>query len=160
MPRGTAFSIPLFDRFLLNCWSQLGSPKTNKSLKFYLFYIFLVKSAFRSWDRFLMRFWCQLGSILPPKIRQNPPQNGSQEPSIFSSISTSIFERFGSQLGTILDPKMEPKWRKNRCKNRSIFWCFWKSDFWWILVDFGRFWKPKWSQVGTNIGSNRDLMLR
>ena len=53
--------------------------------------------------------------------------------------------RLGALLGAVLALE-SPSWgdfgrlgpSKNRCKNRSIFECLLGSDFWKILVDFGR----------------------
>ena len=53
--------------------------------------------------------------------------------------------RLGALLGAVLALE-SPSWgdfgrlgpSKNRCKNRSIFECLLESDFWRILVDFGR----------------------
>ena len=53
--------------------------------------------------------------------------------------------RLGALLGAVLALE-SPSWgdfgrlgpSKNRCKNRSIFECLLGSDFWRILVDFGK----------------------
>ena len=53
--------------------------------------------------------------------------------------------RLGALLGAVLALE-SPSWAdfgrlgpsKNRCKNRSIFQCLLESDFWKILVDFGK----------------------
>ena len=66
---------------------------------------------------------CHFGPNLAPfcfrKSVQILPKNGSQEASIFSSISTSIFERFGVQLGAILGPKVGLCWRPKSYRNNS-----------------------------------------
>ena len=82
MPRGTAFSTPFFDRFLINFWSQLRSPKTKKSLKFHLFYCIFCKMGLpklRSiFGAFLVPTWLQFASQNPPKTSKNPPQETSK----------------------------------------------------------------------------------
>ena len=53
-------------------------------------------------------------------------------------------------LGPSWRPKSDPDSTQPRCKDRSCLWCLLRSDFWWILVDFG-------NQNGTMLASKSDL---
>ena len=66
----------------------------------------------------------------------------------------------GALLGAVLALE-SPSWgdfgrlgpSKNRCKNRSIFECLLGSDFWRILVDFGK-------KNGAKLGPKNDQKLK
>ena len=60
----------------------------------------------------------------------------------------AFWDRLERLLGPNLGPKMEPTWAKNRSQIRLIFGCLLESIF------ACGFWVPKWSQVGTKMGSN------
>ena len=75
--------------------------------------------------------WWRLGSVLGP-----------------------FWDRLERLLGPNLGPNMEPTWAKNRSKKSIIFWMPLGID---VFMDFGGFWVPKWSQVGTKMGSNIDF---
>ena len=53
-------------------------------------------------------------------------------------------------------PKREPRWPKKSIPNSIIFLMSLGIDVW---VEFGGFLVPKWSQVGTNMGSKIDVNL-
>ena len=69
----------------------------------------------------------------------------------FGYVLGAVLGRKSGQHGSNLVPKMEPKTAKNREKidaksiEKSIPF---KID---VLCDFGGFWVPSWSQVGTQI---------
>ena len=65
--------------------------------------------------------------------------------SVLPPFSVALLGPSWGALGAVLALE-SPSWgdfgrlgpSKNRCKNRSIFQCLLESDFWKILVDFGR----------------------
>ena len=103
MPRGTVFSTPFFDRFLISFCSQLRSPKTKKSLKFHLFYCIFCKLGLpklRSFfDVFLVPTWLHFASQNPPKTFQKPTPRG-----------TKILIDFCIVFLSFLAPFWDPSW--------------------------------------------------
>ena len=58
------------------------------------------------------------------------------------------------RVAEMLGPKWRPSGQHDRCNNRSFLLMPFGIDFW---TNFGRLGLPKWSQVGTKIGSKIDV---
>ena len=69
----------------------------------------------------------------------------------------AVLGRLGAVLGpswAVLMAKIGPKVDQNSMQKSIIFLMLFEIGF---LMDFGRFGEPKWSQVGTKIGSKFDI---
>ena len=76
MLKALPFSLAFFDRFLIEFWSQLRSPKPKKSLKNHWFYRLFCKmglTKLRSiFGAFFVPTWLHFASQNPPKTLQRP----------------------------------------------------------------------------------------
>ena len=137
MPRGLPKLSTFFKIILMDFWCQLQLPEPSKSL------FFLRKNTI-FFKKSLFEVGIDFCSILvptclhfPPKIKQHPSKNRSQDASIFRSIFASIFLRFcfdfGRQLGAMLATFSLKTWRLRTSRgwfmlgrsSFSIFWAPW-----------------------------------
>ena len=91
------------------------------------------------------RSWGVLGRLGTEKVkRKGTPRVPVRHLGASWRLLGPSWSEKGSQHGSNLAPKTEPKSIKNRSQNRSIFACLSGSDFWRILMDFGRKMEPSW----------------
>ena len=97
MPRCHPSWTPFFDRFLIDFYSQLRQPESQKSSPRCSESTIFQKIAFRNWHRFLIDF----GANLAPFCLQNPPKSfqksiprGIKKTIAFCIDFLSIFHRF------------------------------------------------------------------
>ena len=113
MPRGSPSWASIFDRFLINFWSQLRCPKTKKSLKNHWFYKVFCKIGLpklRSiFGPILVPTWLHFGSQNRPKSTKNPISKSIKKTDWF-------LKRF---FLSILAPFWEAKWTQVGTKNVS-----------------------------------------
>ena len=126
MPRCLPMLTSFFDRFLIDFYSQLQPPESQKSNPRCSESTIFQKIAFRNWHRFLIDFGANLAPFCLPKIHQNRCKNRSQDASNFWSIFASIFFfPFSSNLG----PKLGPCWplfrrKRGGCEKCSRLLCW------------------------------------
>ena len=113
MLKSLPFLLAFFDRFLINFWSQLRSPKTKKSLKFYLFY----------------NIFCKMGF---PKLR-----------SIFEPLLVPTWLHFTSQNRPKTLPKPTPRRIKILIDFYIFFFAFWAPFWEPSWVHVGHFFDQK-----------------
>ena len=137
MPRGSPSWASIFDRFLINFWSQLRCPKTNKSLKNNWFYKVFCKIGLpklRSiFGPILVPTWLHFGSQNRPKFTKNQISKSIKKIDWFLN---RFYIDFGSTLGgklgwprcdfrgqdgPNLGPKVEPKSIKIDSKINQFF---------------------------------------
>ena len=98
----------------------------------------------------------QNGARMGSRRRKNRRKTPTQQKRGFPPDPLPHFGRKWCQHGPKLAPKMEPRWLKKSIPNSIIFLMSLGIDVW---AEFGGFVVPKWSQVGTKMGSKIDVYL-
>ena len=106
MPRCHPSWTPFFNRFLIDFYSQLRPPESQKSSPRCSESTIFQKIAFRNWHRFLIDFGANLAPFCLPKSTKILPKIDPKMHQIFDRFLHRFFLHFGSILG----PKLGPCW--------------------------------------------------
>ena len=156
MLKSLPFLLAFFDRFLINFWSQLRSPKIQKSLKFHLFYCIFCKMG-------LPKLRSTFGELLVPTRLHSASQNPPKTLPKATPRGTKFLIDFCIAFLSFLAPFWPPTWgqlgaqdgfkiEKMRSKNLSVAHqerfemrpCF-STPSWAVLAPF---WPPTWRHFG------------
>ena len=106
MPRCIPSWTPFFNRFLVDFYSQLRPPESQKSSPRCSESTIFQKIALRNWHRFLIDFGANLAPFCLPKSSKILPKIDPKMHQIFDRFLHRFFLHFGS----ILEPKLGPCW--------------------------------------------------
>ena len=112
MPRCIPSWTPFFNRFLVDFYSQLRPPESQKSSPRCSESTIFQKIAFRNWHRFLIDFGANLAPFCLPKSSKILPKIDPKMHQIFDRFLHRFFVHFSSNLG----PKLGPCWPLFRSK--------------------------------------------
>ena len=139
MPRCLPMLTSFFDRFLIDFYSQLRPPESQKSSPRCSESTIFQKIALRNWHRFLIDFGANLAPFCLPKSSKILPKIDPKMHQIFDRFLHRFFVHFSSNLG----PKLGPCWPLFRPKwggsvgLRPVLCC---------VAFFNRFFSNFWSQ--------------
>ena len=148
MPRCIPSWTPFFDRFLIDFYSQLRPPESQKSSPRCSESTIFQKIAFRNWHRFLIDFGANLAPFCLPKSSKILPKIDPKMHQIFDRFLHRFFVHFSSNLG----PKLGPCWPLFRRKRGDGEKC--SCLLCWVYVIFRFFGRPGvlWAPFGLEIG--------
>ena len=119
MPRCIPSWIPFFNRFLVDFYSQLRPPESQKSSPRCSESTIFQKIALRKWHRFLIDFGANLAPFCLPKSSKILPKIDPKMHQIFDRFLHRFFVHFSSNLG----PKLGPCWPLFRLKRGGPVRC-------------------------------------
>ena len=151
MPRCIPSWTPFFNRFLVDFYSQLRPPESQKSSPRCSESTIFQKIALRNWHRFLIDFGANLAPFCLPKSSKILPKIDPKMHQIFDRFLHRFFVHFSSNLGPKLGPcwpLFRPKWGGS-VELRPVLCCvafFNRFFFFEILTPGGdgvpHFWPP------------------
>ena len=107
MPRCLCMLTSFFDRCLIDFYSQLRTPESQKSSPRCSESTIFQKIAFRNWHRFLIDLGASLASFCFPKSTKILPKVDPKMNQIFDRFLDRFCLHFSSNLG----PNLEPCWQ-------------------------------------------------
>ena len=156
IPSWASFLLSIFNRFLVDFYSQLRPPESQKSSPRCSESTIFQKIAFRNWHRFLIDFGANLAPFCLPKSTKILSKIDSKMQQIFDRF----LHRFFIDFWSILEPNLGPCWPLFRLKRgaavrvRPLFCCVtflnrFFSKCWPILAPFCSILVPSWLHFGS-----------